>query len=40
MDEPQKVVIEVQASRYEWDREHGDELKYASHSGLWKISIR
>jgi hypothetical protein len=38
--EPQKVIIEIHALRFELDKEHGDELKYASHSGLWRICNR
>jgi hypothetical protein len=36
MDEPQEEFIESQPSRFEWDKEHGDELEYATHLHLWE----
>jgi hypothetical protein len=36
MDEPQEEFIEACSSRFECDREHGDELRHATHTNRWE----
>ncbi len=37
MDEPQEEFIEACSSRFECDREHGDELQHATHTDRWEV---
>ena len=40
MDEPQEEFIEAESSHAQHDREHGDELKNASHASVWQVDER
>jgi hypothetical protein len=36
MDQPQEEFIEAESSHADRDKDHGDELQYASHSASWR----